>query len=313
MRRALLILALLSCDGVDAHSGLYEPIRVKNGQFVSGALPPPAPGGPMVTSVIYATRVVLPGAAGKKLDGRVSKTAVTVGLRLADVGTGYWSVIVGGPDGQVPNENTWSAEIDFDLSLRPGSHELLASAIAADGTAGPPSDLTVCVASRVPDNLHSCAPNQPVPDFVATLQWDEDVDLDLEVVSSDGSTISAKHPAPQCKGNQGVACDPNNGAQLDRDSLANCVTDGFRQEDIVAQYVTRDPPMGGSKIPSGTNFDFYVNLFDACGKQSVDWVLTIYRGQGELVPVDVQKGRLIALDANGGSGPMPFVTSYTFP
>lgn len=291
MRRwGFAFLLLLSCDeSIPFSSGVREPFRVKGGQFLEGDLPA-AKGGPNVTNITYTSRVVLPGEAGKRFDGRAAKPVSAVALRFLDLGTGYWVVPAGAPDGQFPMDLTWSAEMDFQADLPPGFHTIRASAVDANGVAGDPQEVSVCVASRIPDNFHACDPNTPAPNTVVSLRWDTDVDLDLVVIAPDGKRIDGKHP----RYSDDIA--------LDRDSFGGCVRDSLRQEDIVFQR-------------AGTgNFDVYANLFDACGKQNVDFVLSVWQAQpdGSLASMVEKKGRFIAIDANGGSTSGLFLTSVSF-
>lgn len=295
MKKSVLVLALVLLAGCDAsyalRSGLTEPLRVKNAQFIDGALPDPN-GGPTITNVTTTSRLVLPAESGKRVDGRANKPTSSVVMRFLDTGTGYWIVPSGAQDGQFPMELTWAAEIDFDPSIAPGFHTLRFEALDADMHAGPPNDVSMCVMSRIPDNGHACSPSTAAPNTVIALQWDQDVDLDLIVITPDGKRIDGKHP----KYSDDIG--------LDHDSFSGCVGDSLRQEDVVFQ-----------KAGTG-NFDVYANLFDACGKSAVTFVLSVWQVQPDGSLVENQesrrKGRLIALDANGGSGPGLFLTSVTF-
>jgi hypothetical protein len=305
------LLAAACGDGAELTAGLQEPIRVQHAQFVPGALPgaPPGtsagPGVPRVTNVTVANRVVLPGQSGKKLDGRAGGTPTAVALRFPDMGTGYWVLPTGSEDAQFPGELTWQADCDFPVfaAAQPGIHTLRIVAVDENGVAGPQEEVSLCFASKIPDNLHSCDPTQPLPEVVVTLEWDADVDLDLAVVTPQGRVVDAKHPT--VNGPTDAGAPDKSGGAIDRDSLASCVSDGRRQEDLI--FPTR---------PKG-NFDFYANLFSACGKRGAGYVLTVYEAQGDgdarqLVSTLVQKGRVIGLDANGGTSLGTYVTSATF-
>ena len=124
MRRALFLLAgaALSCgESTDRSVGFDEPIRVAHGEFFAGPLPGSTPGStnlgssPKITSVTLANPAVLPGQAGKKIDGRASSSATAVALRFADMGTGYWVLPTGALDAQFPGEIGWQATCDFPL------------------------------------------------------------------------------------------------------------------------------------------------------------------------------------------------------
>lgn len=283
-------MALFACDAsVPFRSGLEEPLRVRKAQFLDGPLPAPA-GGPAITNVSANSRLVRPGAIAKHIDGRAEKSASSIAMRLADAGSGYWVVPSGPRDGQYPNELTWTADMDYDFGLRPGFHKLIFEAISEGNVAGAPQSIDVCVLSRVPDNFHSCDPTAKVPDFVATLEFDEDSDVDL-IVSTGSATADPQHP------------NRITGGTIDRDSLQGCQKDTFRQEDFIVD----------TKLPPGTSLDFYVGLFDPCGRPAVDFVLTLYEGHGELVQVAQKKGRLIAQDSINAKSPGLYALSYTFP
>lgn len=319
--RSLLVLAVASatvafaiaaCDSKAAPLALDEPVRVKSAQFIDGALPgtPPGVAGPAdlrVTSITSTSRVALPGQAGKKIDGRASGRASAIGIRFADLGSGYWVFPLGAPDPQFPGELSWEAELDFALgaSDAPGFHPLRVVAIDAAGAAGEQGELSVCLASRVPDNLSACDPKTAPPDAVISLLWDADLDLDLRVALPDGRTVDPKHPLTN-PDVDGGASSPDVGV-FSRDSLASCVKDGRRQEDLVWQ-----------KRPKGT-VDLYVQLFDPCGHQSSTFTIVVYEAEGQvpdrhLVEHFRQNGRVYtALSGNESAEPPTFVASYDFP
>ena len=309
---ALVAFVIAACDGKAAPLALDEPVRVKSAQFIDGALPgaPPGAGGPAdlrVTSITSTSRVVLPGQAGKKIDGRASGRASAIGVRFADLGSGYWVFPLGAPDPQFPGELSWEAELDFALaaSSAPGFHPLRVVAIDAAGVAGEQGELSVCLASRVPDNLSACDPKTPPPDAVISLMWDADLDLDLRVALPSGRTVDPKHPLTD-PGVDGGASSPDVGV-FTRDSLASCIADGRRQEDLVWQ-----------KRPQGTG-DLYVQLFDPCGHQTSTFTIVVYEAEGQvpdrhLVERFRQNGRVYTpLSGNESAQPPTFVASYDFP
>jgi hypothetical protein len=302
--------AMLSCTGQSAPSALDEPVRVRGAQFIAGALPGTAPGTPgppdlRVTNITSASRVALPGQASKKLDGRASKRASAIGVRFADLGTGYWVFPLGPADPQFPGELTWSAELDFNLlaSDTPGMHSLRVVAIDPSGAAGEQGDESYCIASRTPDNLSSCDPKTPPPDAVVSLYWDADLDLDLHVVLPGGRAIDAKHPLSDPNADAGA--ETPGVAFITRDSLAGCQKDGRRQEDLVWQ-----------QRPSGP-IDVYAQLADACGKTATTFTVVIYEADGEvpnrhLVGRTRISGRFSVAGESEGQAPPLYVTSYTF-
>lgn len=319
MKRRISVLALVTagalafaCSGTDAKRGFSEPVRVKNGQFLAGDLPgtppgTPGPGDLRVTNLSSANRVIQPGQAGKKIDGRASARASAIGIRFADVGSGYWVFPLGAPDPQFPGELTWDAELDMALSASdaPGFHGLRAVAIDESGAAGEQVEVPFCFASRIPDNGASCDPKQAVPEAVITLLWDADMDLDLRAVLPSGRAVDPKHPLTDPAADGGAAS-PDVGS-FDRDSIAGCTPDGRRQESLVFP-----------KRPHG-NVDLYVALFAACGKQaaSFDLVISEIDTTGptpRLTERARTRGRIgFAASQSESEQPPLYVTSYAFP
>jgi hypothetical protein len=299
----LALSAVTACNdkSVAADQGLREPIRARGGQFIEGPLPGSPPGsgvpGPKVTAVSLSSRIVLPGQSGKAVDGRATSDASAVAVRLGDLGSGYWVFVLGSADVQFPGENDWHTDLDYNVEFasHPGFHPLRFVAIDANGNAGEQTENSVCLASKVPDNQHACDPSKAAPDAVFSLAWDTDVDLDLRVVTPTGAVIDPRNPTT---GLDDAGAPRATDGVFDRDSVASCVKDGLRQEDLSWQA-----------RPAGT-YDVYANLFDACGRQAVDFTLTI-RDAKAGAPVSVS-GHLIATDANGGSGLGQFLYSYTF-
>jgi hypothetical protein len=313
MKRALALVFLFAgCSSQQAPSGLGEPVRVKGAQFIKGDLPgsPPGAAGPVdlkITSVTSTNRVALPGQAGKKIEGRAAARATAVGLRFADLGSGYWVFPLGAADPQFPGELTWEAELDFNLltSDTPGFHPLRAVAVDANGAAGEQNDTSFCIASRSPDNLSACDPKTAPPDAIVSLYWDAAMDLDLRVALPTGRTVDPKHPLSDPTADAGAA-DPNV-AVVTRDSLASCGDDGRRQEDIVWQ-----------KRPKGT-IDIYVQLFAPCNKLATSFSVVVYEAEGDvpnrrLVERDRKNGRVVAtLNGNESVNPPLYVSSHEFP
>lgn len=319
---ALVVVALvaLACGGGQPLTvGLGEPLRVRGAQFISGTMPgaapidagtpdmdagpAPKPQGIAVTDVEATNAIALPGQANKKFSGRATIDAVAVGIRLADVGSGYWVLPTSSPDPQFPGEITWEAQIDFAATLAGGNHMLRVVAVDANGNASAQAEFRICVAPRVPDNLHACSPNVKPPEAVFALTWDADVDLDLEVTTPDGTLVSPKGQATTTFVDAGRPGDDV--GVIDRDSLASCIPDGLRQENLVFQ-----------KRPSGT-FTIAVNLFDACKKPGARYALVVYEATGDgpdrhLEETFRRSGHVADIDANGGSHPGLFVVDYPF-
>jgi hypothetical protein len=301
--------AAVACSsGQPANSGLGEPMQVSGAQFISGDLPgqPPldagAPPGSALTvlSVSFNNVNVLPGASGKSFGGVVTADAVAVGVRLADLGTGYWVFPVAGRDEQVPNGSDFSFSASFDIDDPPGNRALRMVAIDANGNGGTQVDTEVCLEWRIPDNRHECDPMSPVPAVVLSLQWDTNFDVDLHVITPDGVDVNPKtNPlAVPVDAGQPPASDP----KIDRDSLGQCAPDGWRQEDLVFP----DYPATGL-------YEIYADPFASCGQTAVRFVLTIYEAgsDGALHATFAQAGELLGSSATGGSRGL-FITEKQF-
>jgi hypothetical protein len=325
VKRALLAVGALavagvvaSCDdGQPANIGLGEPMQVAGAQFISGDLPgePPVDGGatgeeggasgtlpPLtVAEVDFNNANAIPGASGKSFSGRVTPDAVAVGVRLADLGSGYWVVPVGAPDGQIPTTVDFALSASFGIDDPPGDHPLRIVALDALGNGGTQVDTILCLESRIPDNNHACVPSNPVPAVVFTLQWDASFDVDLHVITPAGIDVNPKTQplADPIDAGEPPASDP----KIDRDSLENCVPDGWRQEDLVFP----DYPAVGP-------YDIYADPFSACGQESVRFVLTIYEAgsDGNLHATFSQGGELLGSSQTGGGSSGLFITEKQF-
>jgi hypothetical protein len=310
------LLLVASCTGeqVSNSTRIGEPLRVESGQFVPGALPgapevvdasPGAADGPRVTDVNVANTAVEPGELGLGLSGHATADAQTVGVRFADLGTGYWVVPVGAPD---PTDNdllTWQFSADFARDLPAGFHDLVFSAIGADGSSGTQSGLSVCVDTPVPDNLNICVPKRLPPAAVLSLSWDSPVDLDLIVETPSGAvtggkTGSSRPPDAGATANAGAGV-------LDRDSNRDCAIDDLDREDVVWQ----------SSPASGT-YQVWVDLFGACGQPAVTFSVSLWLAETQ--PDGTQRlvqqspplavGMLTAPQANGGAERGLFVGAF---
>ncbi len=320
MRAVVLVgLSLLACDqSVPNELGVNEPIRVHNGQFIPGPLPGLDGGtGPTITNITVTNNTVQPGQASKSINGRAQAAASGVALRFPDLGTGYWVVPIGNPDGQFPGELTWQATTDFSLEAAanaPGHHTLQFVAIDVNGNPGTPAGYDVCLEPIIPDNGATCDFTKKTPAAVITLTWDADSDVDLTVVGPDGRVTDPKHPATIAP--DAGTVDPTAGV-IDRDSLAGCIPDGKRQEDLIWQQLP----------PNNATYALYANLFDGCGQPGVSYTMTVYEFVGG-VPVVMAStsqtphcpplttctasGVFTSYDANGGAALGTHLFSFTF-
>jgi hypothetical protein len=313
---ALPILAVTpACgSGVHANSGVSEPMLVSGAQFIAGDLPGIAPvdggegapeGGPelplSVVQVGFQNVNVVPGASGKAFTGLVTTDAVAIGVRLADMGSGYWVLPVGARDALVPNTADFSFNASFGIGDSPGLHPLRVAAIGYDGSGGEQLDTIVCIENRVPDNGHACDPAQVVPAVVISLRWDTNFDVDLHVIAPDGTDVNPKTNPLAVPVDAGLP--PASDPRIDRDSLGQCVPDGRRQEDLVFP----DYPATGP-------YDIYADPFASCGQAAVRFEMTIYEAQsdGSLQATYTQAGELLANDTTGGGATGLFVAEKVF-
>jgi hypothetical protein len=298
-----------ACDtGPGILTGIGEPFRVSNGQFISGELPgspPPEDAGvasassdgsvpPLsVLNVGYTTRLIAPGESAK-FNGDVSNDTVAVGARLDGLGTGYWVVPAGAPDISQPGTLTYSLSAGFDPNDPGGLRNLLVVAIGGSGQGGVQYATQLCFKPRIPDNGHACDPTVPLPDTVFTLQWDDPFDLDLHVKGPNGVDYNSREPygGPVDAGPRGI---PPGLPHIDRDSDGNCTPDGLNQEDLIFD----DPPPPGK-------YTVYVDPFASCGQPSVRFKFTLYRASGTCpacaqVAITSVTGEILASQETGGT------------
>lgn len=303
MRRlACLALALLGCTGeVDASIGLLEPVRVIAGSFHAGSLAEAGEGTLAITSIESASGLVLVGERDRLVVGRTSEDAYAIGLRFAELGSGWWTVPVQDLDPSYPGERDFQLRFDVGGSVPPGSHVLALAAIDERGERGELFELEVCVRDPLlPDNLNPCDPELLPPALVIALSWDLDVDLDLIVDTPSGKRISAK--TPTAYSGEGMVPDealedPSLGRLL-RDSNAACEIDGRNAEAVVWE-----------EFPSETgNYLVRADLFDACGQSGALLRAVVFRrmqrddGTWALRETQRVDGAMFDIQASGGAG-----------
>lgn len=310
----LLAGALFACSGEPTVSGVEEPVRLRSATFKEGSLPPSTLASPIVTSLEVPSTTIQPGQTAKTLVGRASPDAFAIGVRFADLGSGYWVFPADGPDPQNNGELGWQTVADFASDLPAGLHSLLVVAIDGAGQAGPVRELPLCIAGPVPDNGNSCDRTKNPPPAVISLSWDTKADVDLVVITPDGRQVDAKHPrtvAPPPPGpSTGVDAGTASAGSIDRDSNGNCVTDNVRRENLV--FPERPPP--------GSSYLVYASLFSACGTQVVHFELSLYEATADesdpklqhLVQSITKRGVMLPVEASGGATLGTFVTEVSF-
>ncbi|HWB76477.1 MAG TPA: hypothetical protein VG755_16030 [Nannocystaceae bacterium] len=310
MRRAALIVSLfaLACrNELPFDTGLFEPVRLEEGFFLDGELPVAA-SGPAVTSVETSSGFALVGADGRARRGRADDDAWALGVRFADVGTGWWVHTVGDEAAQFPGERDFS--LSYDVGIVPqGTYTMRLAAIDGDGARGEPYDFDICVLDdAMPANFNPCDPSNPdlpPPAAAIVLSWNRPVDLDLVARGPDGERVSWKAPTTDPAATE----DDLDVGRLDRDSNAGCIADGRNSEAIVWEAA-----------PTSGEWSAYVDLFDACGEADVTYTVVFYHavphgdGTMRLAEIDRRTGNLVAqLDAYGGAKPPLFVMSAELP
>lgn len=311
-----------ACNGESLTSGLSEPIQVRygatnNAQFRAGALPgsrplttqeqlqnvPPA----LPSTTLNTTRgVVVQADSGFALTGTTSSEAVAVGIRFADLGSGYWLLPVAGQDPALPGTFTWAATADFGVGIPPGVHPLTIVAIDAQGHGGTQTKTDLCVASDIPDNLSSCSPSAVPPAAVLSLVWDAPVDLDLRVITPQGKVVDTKHPSTALVTNGKSDPTAKGGGVFDTDAGRGCVQTGHLRENL-----------GWKEAPLPGRYFVYVSLYDACKQPAVHFTVSLNQpgpvSDGGTRPLNSsfeQTGELLASDADAGTGLGLFVSEF---
>ena len=280
-----LAVALSGCgDSESASSGIGEPLRVTNGTFIEAEFPNTYENGPTVPLVDIRNTEFLAGTANKQVSGVATSTSQSVALSLEGLSRGYWVVPVGSPDLTTAGAFTWNALCDFASSVPAGPQVLNIAALDSAGHFGPIRAQGLNIRSLI-----------PAGHVVATLSWGADVDIDLHIVGPKGKELSPKHPNSSVLDENGMAVAGS--GLLDHDSLASCVPDGRRTENVI----WTDPPEAGVYLVRA-------DMFNACGKPSAIFKFNLYvDGQSVLE----KTGRLLDMDADGGGdGSGLFVTEF---
>jgi hypothetical protein len=306
-----------ACSGEPLTPGFEEPLRIAEAQFREGNLPGLAPltadelnagvkpESPTVVAVSLGNAVIPPREAGRTLSGLASDDSAAIGVRFADLGSGYWLLPTGAADPVSDGALEWRFRAAFAGDVPPGRHDLLLAALDASGHSGNQVGLTLCLLPEVPDNGNACDPSTRPPDLVVSLGWDSAVDLDLRVLTPDGKVVDAKHPTTAVKGEDGKLDITDEGVgKLDYDSYAACVPDGRRRESLIFQ----------SSPPPGT-YLVYAGLFDACGQPGVTFDVSVHVASSTsdgVRPVETfrRSAQLGAVQADGGAKIGTYITAF---
>ncbi|MEI9953455.1 MAG: hypothetical protein WDO74_31865 [Pseudomonadota bacterium] len=288
---SLLAYGLIGCgDSERASSGANEPLTVSNGQFFEGSYPTDQ-GGPAITSTSgYRSTIIPAGTAAKSIGGNAAAGALSVAVALDGLGSGYWVAPVGSPDQETKGELTWRVICNFAHDLPAGPQKLLFAAADRDGKFGAQRFLEV-----------TSLPFMPQGHVVASLSWGNDADVDFHLISPSGKELDPKHLSTTAIDEKTMAPLPGGGT-LDRDSIANCIPDGRRQENVVWASDAAAPPEAGT-------YTVRVHMFNACGRPATNFVFDLYvDGQS----IQHRAGVLLDIDAdNGAPGPGLYVTQFT--
>jgi hypothetical protein len=282
---SVLALSLAGCgDSESGESGLNEPLRVQGGQFFEGSFPETHESGPAVTQINIRSTDLLQGNPAKAVSGLAGPGSQSVAIALQGLGHGFWVVPVGAESFESPGSFGWTATLNFSNDVPVGEQFLQTAAHGDNGEFGPETTQRLSVKSLMPTGH-----------VVASLTWGIDADLDLHLVGPSGKELSPKHPNSTELDSAGNAV-PGNGL-LDHDSVAGCVPDGLRAENVVWM----DAPEAGT-------YTVLVDMFSACGKPAASFKFNLYvDGQSVLE----KAGRLLDIDADGGSGNGLFVTEFS--
>jgi hypothetical protein len=237
--RAWWLLLLAGCSAASPDPGLDAELQVAGARFNPGAMPGDG-SGPKVLNLDVSAFAVLPGATAQPLLGTLDATATAVAVQLAG-DRGWWLLLAGVPDVNSPTLPTFMTQMSFARAIPPGAATLVVRAVDASGHFGPASTLALRILSAPISNAR----------LTVTLNWANNVDLDLHVVEPSGFEIWSD--APQS---------PAGGA-IDLDSNEQCVIDGHDRE----QIAWKTPPSG--------HYVVRVDTFSLCGQPSAGWKLSV--------------------------------------
>jgi hypothetical protein len=268
--------AVIGCSGASADNGLEARLRLTNAQFVPGALQPSSDATGPIAAANLGLAKFYPGIQNIPLGGYVQNgTSVLVGL-ADDVG--HWIVPAPLRDIANPDQYTFSTRMSLSPDAPNGMETLIIRGVDAAGEIGPSEMHTLMV-------LDPAA----TADLVITLEWDTNADLDLHAVVPVDPAVTLPpdvDPVPstvEVYAKAPIALPPSalydktdpafqGVGHLNRDSNANCVIDGKRQEQIIFT----------NPAPSG-QYVVRVDAFSMCGQASAQWKVSVTRGGADWV------------------------------
>jgi hypothetical protein len=212
--------------------------------------------GPEVAAVDLLTNTIWPGYSNKPIKGALGTSATAATLALSG-DEGYWIVPSGVPDVSAPTLPTFRATAAFSTTLEPGAYSLEVHAVDDAGHFGPPKVQILTALSGPPSRTVQGA-------LVITLTWDTEADVDLHVVDPLGDEIYHGVPSSQDAFALNSSTSTVSYGVLDFDSNADCVIDGFRQEDVA----------WASAPPSG-HYLVRVDTSSLCGQASAHWTVRV--------------------------------------
>ena len=259
MRRLLALIGLMAfitfvaCEGTQADEGRDALIQVEDAQFFRSAMPT-SEDGPKVLSTTLRSRARA-GSVSQSAAGELERAASSVAIGLAgDVG--YWVVPAGLPSPSAPDAPTFNVVFSVSERLTPGPRQVLLRGVSGDGKFGPP----------LVQSLDILGSEASIGRLVISLTWNNRADLDLHVVLPSGVEIFKRNPTeyerPPASAGPVPPGSPTDGGVLDRDSNAQCVSDGRRAENVVW---TEAPPTG--------HYLVRVDTYSLCTEPNAVWRL----------------------------------------
>ena len=258
-------LSFAACgDEVQVDNGLTANVRVANAQFQDRDFPvdtnisadaavPVQPaasdggvvGPPGIVTIDSQNNSVKRGTINKSLRVVVDPGATTVAVGLAGQ-RGYWLSPVTIRSVEFAPSLELTVTLEFDRSLAIGPARLWFAAANAAGQYGAPRPLDLVILDDAPRAA-----------MVVSLDWTQNVDLDLVVQRPDGTLLTNKATR-----SAGASADS---PKIDIDSNSACVLDGHREENAIF-----------TSIPVGA-YAVYVRLAAACGVPETGWRVRLLR------------------------------------